>query len=71
MAASGGFLLYWQRMDPRPYILIVDDHPEIRNSVARYLTRNGMDVATAENAADMDVEIEARTLRAPRAKPLS
>ncbi|MGB0798374.1 MAG: response regulator, partial [Planktomarina sp.] len=25
------------------------------------LTRNGMDVATAENAADMDVEIEART----------
>ena len=61
MAASGALLLYWHRMEPRPHILIVDDHPEIRNSVARYLTRNGMGVATAENAADMDVEIEART----------
>jgi two-component system OmpR family response regulator len=48
-------------MDPRPYILVVDDHPEIRNSVARYLTRNGMDVSTAENAAEMDVQIAART----------
>ena len=61
MAASAALLLYWHRMEPRPHILIVDDHPEIRNSVARYLTRNGMGVATAENAADMDVEIEART----------
>ncbi len=48
-------------MEPRPYILVVDDHPEIRNSVARYLIRNGMDVATAENAAEMDAQIEART----------
>lgn len=48
-------------MEPRPYILVVDDHPEIRNSVARYLKRNGMDVATAENAAEMDVQIESST----------
>ncbi len=45
-------------MEAKPKILIVDDHPEIRNSVARYLVRNGMDVGTAENAADMDREIE-------------
>ena len=61
MAASGVLLLYWQIMEPRPSILVVDDHPEIRNSVARYLTRNGMDVATAENAAEMDVQFEARS----------
>ena len=45
-------------MDPKPNVLVVDDHPEIRNSVARYLARNGMEVATAENASDMDRQIE-------------
>ena len=48
-------------MEPKPFILVVDDHPEIRTSVARYLMRNGMDVATAESAAEMDAQIEART----------
>lgn len=48
-------------MESKSYILVVDDHPEIRNSVARYLERNGMDVATAENAAELDVQFAART----------
>lgn len=47
-------------MESRPNILVVDDHTEIRNSVARYLARNGLDVQTAENAADMDQKIAAR-----------
>lgn len=45
-------------MARRPRILVVDDHVEIRNSVARYLSRNDMDVATANNAAQMDRQIE-------------
>lgn len=54
MAAFGALLLYWHIMEPKPNVLVVDDHPEIRNSVARYLARNGMEVTTAENAVDMD-----------------
>ncbi|UZD92648.1 response regulator [Cognatishimia activa] len=46
-------------MKAKPNILIVDDHPEIRNSVARYLTRNGMSVRTAEDAVEMDRQIGA------------
>lgn len=48
-------------MQSKPKILVVDDHPEIRNSLARYLTRHGMEVATAENASEMDRQIESET----------
>ena len=41
-------------MSDLPSILIVDDHPEIRQSVARYLARNEMQVVTAENTTEMD-----------------
>ncbi|KNG95396.1 response regulator [Pseudaestuariivita atlantica] len=47
-------------MESKPKILVVDDHREIRNSVARYLARNGMEVATAETAADMDRQMDLR-----------
>jgi two-component system, OmpR family, response regulator len=40
-----------------PQILIVDDHAEIRTSVAQYLERNGMRATVAENAAEMDVKL--------------
>ena len=48
-------------MEQKPQILVVDDHPEIRKSVARYLERNGMEVATAENADGMDSQIQVKT----------
>jgi two-component system OmpR family response regulator len=45
-------------MSQMPNILIVDDHAEIRTSVARYLERNGMRTTVAENVADMDDKLE-------------
>lgn len=50
-------LVYSEAMTAKPKILIVDDHSEIRNSVARYLARNGMSVQTAEDALEMDRQI--------------
>jgi two-component system OmpR family response regulator len=41
-------------MNEPPRIIVVDDHPEIRRSVARYLERNALQVTTAENTAEMD-----------------
>ena len=41
-------------MPADPNIIVVDDHPEIRESVAKYLRRNGMSVETAENASTLD-----------------
>jgi two-component system OmpR family response regulator len=38
-------------MDPSPHILIVDDHKDIRDLVAKYLQLHGLRVSTAENAA--------------------
>jgi two-component system OmpR family response regulator len=38
-------------MDPSPHILIVDDHKDIRDLVAKYLQLHGLRVAKAENAA--------------------
>ena len=37
--------------DPEPHILVVDDHEDIRESLARYLTRNGYRTSVAENSA--------------------
>lgn len=42
-------------------IIVVDDHPEIRRSVARYLERNGMSVATAENVVELDAALAIST----------
>lgn len=41
-------------MNSAAHILVVDDHAEIRASVARYLERNGMTVTVASDAAGMD-----------------
>jgi two-component system OmpR family response regulator len=38
-------------MDFAPHILIVDDHRDIRDLLARYLTKNGYRVSTAEGSA--------------------
>jgi two-component system, OmpR family, response regulator len=38
-------------MTETPHILVVDDHRDIRDLVARYLARNGLRATAAENAA--------------------
>ena len=46
-------------MSDTPHILIVDDHPEIRDAVSRYLERNGMRASTARDAVEMDAKLAA------------
>lgn len=41
-------------MEKPPHIVVVDDHPEIRMAVARYLEKNGMRVSVAKDAKEMD-----------------
>lgn len=38
-------------METAPHILVVDDHREIRDLLARYLAKHGLRVGTAESAA--------------------
>jgi len=40
-----------------PHILVVDDHRDIRDAVARFLQKNGMRASTATDAADMDEKL--------------
>ncbi len=42
-----------------PHILVVDDHAQIRESVTRYLERNGMRATAAKDAAEMDAKLAA------------
>lgn len=46
-------------MGSLPHILVVDDHAQIRESVTRYLERNGMRATAAKDAADMDAKLAA------------
>jgi two-component system OmpR family response regulator len=38
-------------MEPQPHILVVDDHRDIRDLLARYLVKHGFRTSVAENAA--------------------
>lgn len=40
-----------------PHILVVDDHTEIRQSVTRYLEKNGMRATAAGNTGEMDDQL--------------
>ena len=40
-------------MDRTPHILVVDDHREIRELLAKYLVKNGLRVSTANGGAEM------------------
>lgn len=40
-----------------PHILVVDDHAEIRQSVTRFLERNGMRATAASNSVEMDAQL--------------
>jgi len=44
-------------MTSMPHILIVDDHRQIRESVTRFLERNGMRATAAKDAHDMDARL--------------
>ncbi|MEM6973229.1 MAG: response regulator transcription factor [Pseudomonadota bacterium] len=46
--------------DGRPFILIVDDDPEIRRLLAEFLAREGLEVETAEDAVAMDAAMARR-----------
>lgn len=39
------------------HILVVDDHQQIRESVSRYLERNGLRASTAKDAKEMDMRL--------------
>ena len=43
--------------DHSPHILIVDDNRDIRESVVRYLEKNGLQATPARSAADMDEKL--------------
>lgn len=43
-------------MPRTPHIMVVDDHQQIRDSLSRYLEKNGMRVTAAKDASDMDIK---------------
>ena len=49
-------------MEPTPHILVVDDEQEIREPLAKYLTRNGLRVSIAANAGDARKELKTRAI---------
>ena len=42
-----------------PHILVVDDHKQIRDSVTRFLEKNGLRATAAKDAPDMDAKLAA------------
>ena len=44
-------------MDASPHVLVVDDHRDIREPLARYLERHGLRVTAAENFARPSWEV--------------
>lgn len=44
-------------MTDQPHILVVDDHREIRDSVSRYLEKNGLRATSARDAIEMDAKL--------------
>ena len=49
-------------MDETPHILVVDDHREIRELLARYLAKSGFRVSAAENAAAARRRLQAEAI---------
>jgi len=49
-------------MDETPHILVVDDHREIRELLARYLAKSGFRVSTAESAAAARRRLQAEAI---------
>jgi len=49
-------------MDATPHILVVDDHRDIRDLVAKYLSRNGYRVSVADGGAAMKTVLAAGSI---------
>ncbi len=49
-------------MDSTPHILVVDDHRDIRDLVAKYLTKNGYRVSVADGGAAMKKTLAASVI---------
>ena len=49
-------------MTAEPHILVVDDHAEIRQSVTRYLEKNGMRATAAGNTVEMDALLASESI---------
>lgn len=50
-------LYYEETMSTAPHILVVDDHQQIRDSVTRFLQKNGLRATAAKDAMDMDAKL--------------
>ncbi|WP_417684808.1 response regulator [Roseibium sp.] len=48
--------------DPSPHILVVDDHRDIRETLARYLVKNGLRATSAESAAQARKVLKAASI---------
>ncbi|WP_417669417.1 response regulator [Roseibium sp.] len=48
--------------DPSPHILVVDDHRDIRETLARYLIKNGLRATTADSAAQARKALKAASV---------
>lgn len=44
-------------MSEAPHILVVDDHQQIRDSVTRFLEKNGLRASSAKDAREMDAKL--------------
>lgn len=44
-------------MTKAPHILVVDDHQQIRDSVTRFLEKNGLRATSAKDAVEMDAKL--------------
>lgn len=51
-------------MTGRPHIAIVDDEPDLRDSIASYLQAHGFETSEAENGATLDALLAARSVDA-------
>ncbi|MDE1993064.1 MAG: response regulator [Rhizobiaceae bacterium] len=49
-------------MQKTPHVLVVDDHREIRDLLAKYLTKNGFRVTTANGGIEMRQQMRAATI---------
>ncbi|CAN7624991.1 response regulator [Rhizobium rhizogenes] len=49
-------------MQRTPHVLVVDDHKEIRDLLAKYLAKNGLRVSTANGGAEMRQQLRTATI---------
>lgn len=58
MQTQTHFTIYNGLMETSPHILVVDDHEDIRSSLAKYLSKNGMRVSIADGGAALREQLK-------------